>query len=59
MQRPVYQIIVTNYQGFVLRTYVADTRAEAEKAAAELRKLNVRHMGRVEVIAPASNLPVG
>ena len=58
MRQP-YQIVVTNYQGFVLRTYVADTRAEAEKAAAELRKLNVRHMGRVEVIAPASNLPVG
>jgi len=59
MHRPVYQIIVTNYQGFVLRTYVAETRAEAEKAAARLRNLNVRHMGRVEVIAPAPNLPIG
>lgn len=52
MRQP-YQIIVTTYQGYVLKTYTADTKADAEKAAAGLRNLNVRHVGRVEIIPPA------
>lgn len=48
-----YQIIVLNHQGFALRTYLAPTKADAQRAADGLRNLNVRHVGRVEIIPPA------
>ena len=51
MRQP-YQIVVTNYQGYVLKTYLASTRADAEQAAAGLRKGGYRHVGRVEIIPP-------